>query len=353
MIIGTLLIWISACMGSAGMGAVTVDDAPSSVAGGLAFCHFDDSAREGIAAYQNPEPKPSDDPEKEEDPKKKEAPGDAEPRKRDEGSTKEKEEEPSVGPMPMPQPPITPAVDAILTRFERRSAGLKDIRCKVEYTEVDQINLSETRREGEILFLMAEPNPLFLVRFDKLVVDGVVREERYWYLFDGQWLHEADERIRQVIHREVVRSGEKLEMFDLERSPFPLPFGQKKSEIVEHFRVDQIDAKPGDPPRTDHLMCVPRINSRLAREYDRLDFFISRDLHLPLRIKVTKNKGLEVSAAVFPDLSEESLNRGVKRDAFDLPNEWSGYAQVREPLPDEGAPKPKGPGGVEPPKEKP
>ena len=81
-------------------------------------------------------------------------------------------------------------IDEILTRLEKRSDGLEDIRCNVVFVEDDRVNLSKRTKKGSILFLITEPNPHFLIHFERTEADGVLGK-REWYLFDGRWLHQA------------------------------------------------------------------------------------------------------------------------------------------------------------------
>lgn len=223
-------------------------------------------------------------------------------------------------------------IDEILTKLEQRSEGLKDIRCKVRFVEDDRINLSKRTKYGSILFQITEPNPHFLIHFDRTEVDDVLGRQE-WYLFDGRWLYEVLERIKQITKREIVRPGEKIDLFDLERTPFPLPFGQKRETILRNFEVTLLPPARGDPPNTDHLVCVPRPESTMHGKYDKLEFFVLKDLHLPGRIVATKNGGLEISTADFPDLSEKAINAGVKSKAFTRPAAWRTYKEVVEELP--------------------
>jgi len=226
-------------------------------------------------------------------------------------------------------------VDEILTKLEKRSDGLKDIRCKVRFVEDDRINLSKRTKHGSILFMITEPNPHFLIHFEKTAQEGVLGKQE-WYLFDGRWLYEVLERIQQVTKREIVRPGEKIDLFDLERAPFPLPFGQKKETILRNFEVTLLPPAEGDPQNTDHLVCVPKPESTMYDKYDKLEFFVLTDLHLPGRIIATKNGGLEINTADFPDLSVKAINTGVKRKAFARPAAWKKYKEVVEELPPEG-----------------
>ena len=229
-------------------------------------------------------------------------------------------------------------IDEILTQLQHRSDDLKDIRCEVRFVEDDRINLTQRTKFGAILFLMTKPNPHFLIHFQKTETDGVLGKQE-WYLFDGQWLYQAVERTAQVTKQEVAEPDKEFDLFDLEKAPFPLPFGQKRETILRNFDVTSAPPAPGDPPNTDHLICIPKADSRLYRKYEQLDLFVHRDIHLPSRIVVTKNDGLEINTANFPDLSEKSINAGVKPKDFEKPAAWKKYKEVVEKLvPNDTAP---------------
>ncbi len=231
-----------------------------------------------------------------------------------------------------------PRIHEILKALQDRSDGLKDIRCKVRFVEKDQINLTERKKSGEILFLITEPNPRFLIHFDRTETDRQLGK-REWYLFDGRWLYQALERIEQVTKQEVAGGGKKIDLFDLEKAPFPLPFGQKRETILRNFEVSLCAPAAGDPADTDHLVCIPKPDSRLYRKYEKLELFVNREVRLPSRIVVTKNEGLEINTADFPDLSDKSINAGVTPKDFEKPAAWKKYKEVvEELLPGDGGP---------------
>jgi hypothetical protein len=224
-------------------------------------------------------------------------------------------------------------VEAILTRLEERGNGIKDLRCKVEYTIEDKINLDELTKNGSISFRRAEPHEVFLILFDKLVQAGIKTTKKEWYLFKGRWLWEAKESTKSIIKREIVRPGEKVDLFDLESAPFPIPFGQKKDQILRNFDVKLVPPAAGDPAGTDHLLCIPKPGAALSRDYEKLEFFVSRELHLPVKVVATELGGKKVTTAVFPDLTKDSINAGLSDKDFDEPGEWKKYGTVEEPLP--------------------
>lgn len=221
-------------------------------------------------------------------------------------------------------------IETILTRLEKRSDGLKDIQCKVRFSEEDKINLSKGLKIGTIKFLITETNPVFMIHFERSERDGIIGKQ-LWFLFDGRYLHEGNERIRQVTVREVAKPGETLDLFDLEKAPFPMPFGQKKDTILRNFDVTLAAPQQGDPQNTDHLVCVPKPDSAFYRQYDRFEFFVHRTLHLPTKVVVVKNRGLEINTAEFPDLSERSINTGLTKKSFSKPKAWKKFKEVIDP----------------------
>lgn len=230
-----------------------------------------------------------------------------------------------------PGDPPSKEVDRILTDLQKRSDGLEDIRCDVTFTDEDRVNLATNSKSGRISLMVARPNALFMIHFDTTNLAGV-RGKQEWYLFDGVWFHQAIERLEQVTKQLIAGSEQTIDLFDIEKAPFPMPFGQKKENILRNFDVRLIAPRGGDPPDTDHLVCNPKPTSRLARRYDQLDLFVHRTLHLPMRIVVTKNNGMEISAADFPSLSEKSINTGIRKSDFTRPEAWANYKEVIEDL---------------------
>lgn len=260
---------------------------------------------------------------------------------------------PSEAPPPAPKEPSSPStgdptptdtvsktsepapnVIAILDALEKAGNDIRDIRCRVVYDEDNQVNLTRSKREGQIFFLKADPNPMFLVTFDRVEIDGRAPKDqkKTWYLFNGQSLFEAREATKHVIEREIAAPGEKVDFFDLDKAPFPLPFGQKKDRILERFEVRLVNPAPGDPPNTDHLLCIPRPGTPMARKYKKLDFYIRVDLNLPVRIRAVFADGEKITVADFPDLSTRSINTGLRTDDFVEPASWKNYTRDMEKL---------------------
>jgi len=259
--------------------------------------------------------------------------------------------QPVTAPASQPEAVATPENEArirtILEAMEARGDSVQNLRCRVEYTVEDLIGLSDFTKFGEIRYRREKPNPTFFILFEKMHEGGIVVRKKEWYLFRDRWLYEAKEASQTVIEREVVREGETIDLFSLEKTPFPIPFGQRKDEILRHFQVALSATTPDDPGNTDHLVCIPRTGSKLAEQYTRLEFFVDRALHLPVKIVAYEADPVDRSGppakimrAVFPDLTAHSINTADVEKTFQLPPDTQTFSRVKEPLPEPVAPAP-------------
>ncbi len=217
-------------------------------------------------------------------------------------------------------------IEAVLDRVEVRGRTVDDIRCKVKYTVEDRIAADTVERYGDLVYKRENPNPLFMITFVKTVQEGTVKREKAWYLFDGRWFVEATQRSKSIIKHDVAPPGTDIDLFSVEKAPFPIPFGQKKDDILKSFEVTLGPAGEGPLKNTDHLVCTPRKGSRVSRDYSKLEFFVSRSLDLPIRIVMTTRDRAKKTTADFLDLSAGLINTGLTDSAFALPKETRGYA---------------------------
>jgi len=254
-------------------------------------------------------------------------------------------EEPSPGAAPAETTDaVSPEVAGVLERFEAAGRALKTIHCAVRYATDDKLNETTTVKTGTILFTRGQSQPMFLVAFEKTVSDGIQFRNPEWWLFRDRWLWEAKSKSQTIIKRELLAPGEETDFFDLEKSPIPMPFGQTKEQVLKNFQVRLMPPQMGDPENTDHLYCVPREGAPLAKNHRRLEYYVSRDTHLPVRIVAESANGAKVEVAEFIDLAGESagpqraplssrsINVEISADRFALPAETRDYHVSEEPL---------------------
>lgn len=226
---------------------------------------------------------------------------------------------------------IDPRIDEILDRLERKGDQVKDIETPIKFTKIDPILEDKQVFEGILRFKEDTPNPRFLIRFDKFTQEGIAREKTEWHVFDGQWYIEAREKTSTIVKRQIVRPGEQVNVFRIGQGPFPLPFGQKKAEILKYFEVKLVPPGEKDPPNSVHLECTPKPGTDMAEKYGSVHFHIDKRLDLPVVVRtVEKTENVEVSAE-FP-ADKIKLNTGMAASELNLP-ELKGYQVDTVPLP--------------------
>lgn len=222
---------------------------------------------------------------------------------------------------------LDPAVEAILDRLEKRE--LRDIEANVEYVKTDVLLNDRQKYDGVLRYRAQEPNPVFFIRFDKRTQNSIIRREKEWHVFDGRWYWEARERTSQITKREIVSPDDEQEVFRLGEGPFPLPFGQKKADILRHFTVRLIspaDRAPGGFVG-DHLELTPRPGTEMDRRYQAIHFYIDRELDLPIRVRTTDKEEDRELLVTFTNVEP---NKGLREDQLRLPR--LDYTVIEEPL---------------------
>ncbi len=212
-----------------------------------------------------------------------------------------------------------PKLDAILTRLESKGDEIDNIQADIIFTKIDPVLEDKQVFKGILRFKQDKPNPRFYIEFRKFIQEGVERDKKEWHIFDGEYYIEAREKTHTVIKRQIVRPGEPINVFRIGQGPFPLPFGQKKAEILDNFDCRLVPPGVGDPPNADHLECTPKPESDMARKYGKIDFFIDRELNLPVMVQTTeKAENVQVKAE-FPVRSVQ-INRDLPGSALNLPD---------------------------------
>ena len=225
-----------------------------------------------------------------------------------------------------------PLVDETLDKLEARGKTAKAIEADIQYDYITPgpiEGLEDTQTKTGTLFFVQTGQPRFLVHFTKKVQGGTVDRSAEYYAFDGLWLTERNDRSKSVIRREVVRPGQNVDLFDLDRGPFPLPFGRSRAEMLRHFEI-KLHSFHGGTKKDEpiQLRCLPREGTDLATRYRFVDLFVDRKLDLPTQVvcqrKIDENR-INVKFANV----KEHVEIDVKRFVVPSPD---GYQETVEPL---------------------
>lgn len=144
-----------------------------------------------------------------------------------------------------PTPPGT--ADELLTELETADRGLKSLTAKILYDRTFEIAGDRQIRTGVLYFVGGEEKKprAFAIRFDTLIVGQSRRDEEKWFVFDGQWLLEKTPAQKRFTKRQVVGPGESFDPLRIGEGPFPIPIGQKKSEILDRYEAALLPPEDG------------------------------------------------------------------------------------------------------------
>lgn len=220
------------------------------------------------------------------------------------------------------QPALDPQVDRILTRLETRE--VHDLRARVSWKLKYVLDLDEdaVTKQGRIWYQQQKPVPKFLVHFDRKITANRLHKLDERHMFDGRWYVELNSETKTLVRREIRRAGDPANPYKLGEGPFPVPFGQKKADILKEFSVALVPPAPDDPPETDHLRLVPRPGSQTGRDYQAVDVWIARGgrFHgLPVKVHTAKKDGTgKVNSYLTITFDEIRLNEGFSGGVFEL-----------------------------------
>lgn len=216
--------------------------------------------------------------------------------------------------VPMPDKAIT----AILDRMEAAGQKYTTVQAQIDFT-VDLKTTGESEvRTGSIAYQKetATVPGKFRVQFDtfRLSDQPKARKSLVVYAFDGQWFTTAKYDIKQMTRQQWAAAGERVPAFQLGKGPFPVPFGQKKADMLEQFNIT-MPAAGGKPETTDHIQLIPKAEHVEDHTFVKLDMWIDRTTDLPTKVaSVERNKN--VTTVVFKSIQ---TNQPLNAEMFNIP----------------------------------
>ncbi len=202
------------------------------------------------------------------------------------------------------EPPTPATVDELLAQIEQAGQDSPAITADIEYHVDQQLTGDSEHCTGSVKYQAAgeDQSARFYVGFDTLALgEGPTMADEVEYAFDGRWLTIAKHRIKQMTRYEVAAEGQRIEAFKLGKGPFPLPFGQTAETMNTYFHVTT--APPGDdaPTGADYLLLVPREDRAEELNFTRLEMWIDRTTHLPVKL-ISTDKSENVTTVVFTNI---------------------------------------------------
>ncbi|MDY7009729.1 MAG: S41 family peptidase [Planctomycetota bacterium] len=234
-------------------------------------------------------------------------------------------------------PAVDPAVMAILKRLESAGDKYPNITAKIDL-KVDMLQIGDTENKtGKVYYQgPGEKEPAkFRIHFDTLRQGtGPKIKDVVDYAFDGEWLTERKERIKQMSRYQVAPPGGNVNLLQLGKGPFLVPFGQNAQTVIKHFQPSSRPAKKTDPKNTDYIKLTTRRQYRKEFSVVWLEMWVDRKTSLPVKI-VAEDRSENITTVLFKDIKTP---KSFPKKTFDLPRPPSNWEYLIRPY--QGAGKP-------------
>jgi len=232
--------------------------------------------------------------------------------------------EPAAPPADAPQAaaetPLAPDVAEVLDRMDAAGKDLKTLRARFDYELNQTLYEDIQKRKGDLAF--QAPN---LLRFE------FTTKPQETFVFDGRIVYHKKDATRQLILWELRLPTERpVDSFELGKTPFPLPFGQRKDVVLKHFAAAR-DAKEeaADKEKRAVLVLTPKKDTDLARDYTRILLWIDPRQHLPTRARL-----FDTSENITTvDFHHIEANKDVDARTFTrptVPEDWEIVTHAKE-----------------------
>jgi len=214
--------------------------------------------------------------------------------------------------------PTDAASKAILDRQEKAGENYATLRTDVEYEVVNRMTGETEKRTGWVAYQKeTKDQPTkFRVHFDTLRLEnGPKTRNVVDYIFDGRFVTKDQYKTKTRTCWQVAAEGQRVEALKIGKGPFPVPFGQKTSDVLAHLHAVTRAPEASDPAGTDYLKLTPLVGKEKDVNFLRLEMWIDRKTNLPAKI-ITRDENKNVKTVVFTN-TKTAPNIDAK--LFDVP----------------------------------
>lgn len=234
-------------------------------------------------------------------------------------------------------------VDELLSALESADLGIRTFQTQVMYDRRFVLQGDRHVRLGDLFYQVvppaeggasSKPRRMFSIDFKTLTIDGVRRDDRNTWVFDGQFLVERRPGLKQYVARQVARAEDPIDPLGLGESPIPFPIGQKKAAILERYEATMLKpldsltpGKDADPEEanelaqrreqvkdTFQLRLIPRGVHAEEDQFKEIRLWYTKDSFLP-RMARTINRAGDESTVL---LINPKVNAELPADAIDI-----------------------------------
>ncbi|HEY1921789.1 MAG TPA: hypothetical protein VGG44_03405 [Tepidisphaeraceae bacterium] len=215
------------------------------------------------------------------------------------------------------------SVDEILDALDARGRSLQDFSATVRLTDSDNSTGDSTVNIGTVILQRkGNDDARIRVTFTKKQLGNKIFDVQHEYTLDNGLLVERDYQSKHETTQQILKPGQKLDLFKLGQGPFPLPLGQKKEDVLQLFGVQKIDPAKDDPPGTVHLQLTPKQGTPFAKQFKTIEIWVETASNMPRRIQTVDVAEVTTKTT---DLTDIKINSGASDKDFaepPLPDDW-------------------------------
>lgn len=224
---------------------------------------------------------------------------------------------PVATPAATPSAPPTREVDVerVLDQLEAQGQTLKDFTAAATMEKFEALTDEREIRRGRVVVVgPAGATREIAIIFDE-TIDSTGRgsTDSRRFIFSAGWLSEFDVERKQVIRRQLARTGEAFDPLRVGEGAFPVPLGQPKADVLREFTVTSA-ALPTAPffkslQSSDliALRLVPRAGTAMARDHAAIVMVFEPATLAPKAVEVEALNGDRTRVL----LREGKLNAGL------------------------------------------
>lgn len=232
----------------------------------------------------------------------------------------------------------SPEVIDWLTKIEAATQQIEAMSGKITYDRIQGLLGDRQRRFGTLVYT-AGPPARFAIHLDRLLIDGTVRPQDRWYVFDGRWLVERLDDEKRFTKWQVIppnRDPAEADPLGTGEGPFALPVRVKKDDLLRRFNITLVEPAEGDPANSLHMKLIPREPVRY--EFEELDLYYDRETLKPMQVRTLDDADSgDESIIKLRDLDTNAANVDESQINVDEPKERGWRVEVK---PWEAAPTP-------------
>ncbi len=146
--------------------------------------------------------------------------------------------------------------DDLLAALQFADQGLQTLRADVVFDKLNDALGDRQIRTGKLWFqtdaaadASKPPRRRFAVHFTSLQLDDKLTSQDQHLVFDGEWFIEKNASQKQFKKRQIVPAGQTIDPLKIGEGPFPIPIGQKRSEILRRYSAELLPATADITPQ--------------------------------------------------------------------------------------------------------